>query len=83
MSWSAALGFAWIIAVSAVALIPYPRHRPYAIALLVLFPALLVLVALEHGPLWALAFLAAALSIYRYPARYLLRQAVHRLRGPR
>lgn len=79
MSRSAALGCVWIILVSAAALVPYPRHRSYAVALLMLFPVLLLLIAMDYGPLWALAVLAGALSIYRY----LVRMAVPRLKGAR
>nr|WP_246237357.1 DUF2484 family protein [Halovulum dunhuangense] len=54
-------------------MIPYPRHRPYALALLILFPVLLVLIAREWGMLWAVAFFLGALSIYRYPALFLVK----------
>jgi len=83
MSRSAALGCVWIFLVLAAALIPYPRHRPDAIALLVLFPVLLVLIAMAYGLVWALVFFAGAVSIYRYPARYLVPMAVQRLKGTR
>ncbi|MEM9428988.1 MAG: DUF2484 family protein [Pseudomonadota bacterium] len=69
---SLALGCIWVILVSSVAMMPYPQHRPYALALLVVFPALLMAIRVELGPLAALAFLAAALSIYRHPARFAL-----------
>lgn len=68
---------------SVVALMPYPRHRPYALAMLVLFPLLLVLIARDYGPVWALVFLGAGVSIFRYPLMYYLRQLRSRVRGMR
>lgn len=81
MSWSALLGLVWIVLVSLVALMPYPQHRPYALALLLVMPALLVAIAVEWGALWAGLFFLGALSIYRYPALYLLRVLRRRLGG--
>jgi len=80
-SWSALLGCIWIVLVSIVALVPFPQHKPYAQLLIILFPALLIMVGIEWGWLYALVFFVAALSIYRYPARYLVRQAIKRIRG--
>ena len=80
-SWSALLGLIWIVLVSAVALMPYPQHRPYAGAMLILFPVLLVMIGVEWGWLFAAAFFIAALSIYRYPARYLARYVWRRIGG--
>ena len=80
-SWSALLGFVWIVLVSIVALMPFPQHKPYALALLLLFPVLLVAIGIEWGWLFAAAFFIGALSIYRHPARYLLRQMWRRDQG--
>lgn len=75
-----ALGFLWIILVSIVAMVPYPRHRPYAIAMLALFPFLMGAVWIEWGGWVALVLLVAALSIYRYPAMFLARWVMRKLR---
>ena len=80
-SWSALLGFVWIVLVSIVALMPFPQHKPYALAMLLLFPVLLILIGIEWGWLFAAAFFIAALSIYRYPARYLARHLWRRIGG--
>lgn len=81
MIWSAALGCVWILLVSTVPLIPFPQHKPYAIAMLVLFPVLLVLIALDFGVLWTALLFAGAVSIYRYSAGLLLWLAMARPRG--
>jgi len=73
MSWTAILGCARIVLVSLVAMIPDPRHRPHAPALLLVFPVLLVAIAVEWGLLWALLFFAGPLSIYRYRAMFLVK----------
>lgn len=78
---SAILGFLWIILVSLVALIPFPQHKPYALALLILFPVLLVMIAIDFGILWALGFFLGALSIYRYPAMFLAHWLRRKLTG--
>ncbi|WP_112321521.1 DUF2484 family protein [Oceanibium sediminis] len=80
MGWSAAAGFVWIVLVSIVALMPFPQHKPYALAMLLLFPVLLVLIALDYGLPWAVLFFLGALSIYRYPALYYLRVLRRRMR---
>ncbi len=81
MIWSAALGLVWVVLVSLVALMPFPQHKPYAVAMLVLFPAVLVAVAVDFGVLWAVLLFLAALSIYRYPALFAAKYLWRRLRG--
>lgn len=78
---AAALGCVWIILVSIVAMVPYPRHRPYALALLLVFPALLIALWIELGWIWAFALLIGALSIYRYPLFFLLKWLRGRIGG--
>ncbi len=73
MSWSALIGCVWLVLVSAVAFMPYPRHRPYALAMLLVLPFLLVAIAVEHRLVWVAIFFLGALSIYRYPAVFLAR----------
>lgn len=68
---TALLGCIWVVLVSIVALMPFPQHKPYALAMLILLPVLLVAIALEFGVLWALALFVCAASIYRYPLIFL------------
>lgn len=67
------LGFVWIILVSIVAMVPYPQHRPYALAMLVLLPFLLAAVWIDWGWAVALILFLGGLSIYRYPAIFLVK----------
>lgn len=73
MIWTALLGCLWIVLVSIVALVAFPQHKPYALAILVLLPALLLAVTLEFGVLWAIILFICAASIYRYPLLFLLK----------
>ncbi len=75
------LGCIWIILVSIVAMVPYPQHRPYALAMLILFPFLLAALWIQMGWIWALALFLGALSIYRYPAIFLAKWLKRRFRG--
>lgn len=83
MSWTLLLGCLWIVLVSIVALMPFPLHNPYALAMLCLLPLLIVAIAVEHGALWALALFVCAASIYRYPRKYLLRRPGRKVRQER
>ncbi len=78
---SAALGCVWVILISLVALMPYPQHRPYALAMLVLFPFVLGAVAWEFGWLWALLLFLGAASIYRYPLIFLVKWLRRKVRA--
>lgn len=81
MSWTLLLACIWIVLVSVVALTPFPQHKPYALAMLVLLPVLLLAIAVEHGPFWALVLFVCAASIYRYPLMFLLRWLGQKIRG--
>jgi hypothetical protein len=70
---SALTALLWVVAISLVAMVPYPRHRPYAGALLLVLPAVLGWLAWEHGALPVLALLLAVASILRKPLGFLLR----------
>ncbi len=72
MTIAAVLGFHRNILVSAVVMLPYPGHRPYALVLLVLFWFLLAAIINNFGWVWSLLFFVAALSIYHYPAIFLV-----------
>ncbi len=66
------LGFVWIILVSIVAMMPYPQHRPYALSMLILFPFLMAAIWIEWGWIFAMLLFLGGLSIYRYPAIFLV-----------
>lgn len=83
MSWSAALGCVWVILVSIVALMPFPQHKPYAIAMLALFPFVLAAVTFEYGRVWALVLFLGAASIYRYPLIYGAKTLWRKITGPK
>lgn len=58
----------------------YPKHRPYALALLLMFPVLLVAIIYDYGWIWGALFFGGALSIYRYPAIFLVKWVRKKLR---
>ncbi len=64
----------WVVVISGIAMIPYPRHAPYAGAMLLLLPVVLGFVAWQHGPWPAVVLFLAAASIFRKPLAYLLRR---------
>ncbi|MEO0911700.1 MAG: DUF2484 family protein [Pseudomonadota bacterium] len=72
-------GFVWIILVSVVAMVPYPQHRPYALAMLFLFPFLMAAMWIEWGWWVALVLFLGGLSIYRYPAMFLVKRLGRKL----
>jgi len=78
---SAALGCVWVILVSLVAFMPYPQHRPYALALLVLLPFVLGSVAWEFGWPWVLLLFLGAASIYRYPLIFQVKWLERKITG--
>ena len=64
----------WLVLVCLVALMPFPQHKPYAIALLCLFPVLLFQILKAFGLIWGVPFFLAAASLYRKPLGYYLRR---------
>lgn len=70
MSWSLLTTIGWILVVSLVGMMPRSQHKKFGFPLLALFPVVLGFLAWELGFWWALGLFLAALSIYRYPARY-------------
>jgi hypothetical protein len=79
----AALAFLWLIAANVAAMLPSrDRHWRAAYVLIALGIPLLGWVTWENGPWWGLAFLAAAVSVLRWPVLYLGRWVLRRLRKP-
>ncbi|MEO1551268.1 MAG: DUF2484 family protein [Pseudomonadota bacterium] len=74
---SVMLALLWILAVSVTAMMPFPRHKPFAVALLALFPVVLGFLLWQVGWVWGVPVLLAALSMYRKPLVY----GVKRLMG--
>jgi len=72
----------WVVVACTIAMFPSKRHHwPAAYVLMALGAPLLVWLWVLHGPLLALAFLAAGASILRWPLRYLLRWIRRKVKG--
>ncbi|MDD9721230.1 DUF2484 family protein [Sulfitobacter sp. PR48] len=67
----------WVLASAAVAMLPMRRQYVPGVALLLSAPVLIVAIALHVGWFMALLAIAAFVSMYRNPLRYL----IARLRG--
>jgi hypothetical protein len=75
-------GFLWLIVANLLGMIPSSDgHRARAVFLIAVGIPLLAWIVWESGPLVALGFLAAALSILRWPALMLLRRIRRSLPG--
>lgn len=72
--WSCVL---WVLASAAVAMLPMRRQYLPGVILMALAPVLIVLVGLQVGWFMAVLGIAAFVSMYRNPLRYL----VAKLRG--
>jgi hypothetical protein len=83
MSLSAVLAGLWGLAATVVAFLPWRMQFPPGLVLLVTAPGVIVFLGIEHGPLIALAGLAAFVSMFRRPLGHLGRLALARLRGGR
>ena len=71
-------GCLWVIASAVTALLPMRHQYPPGIALLIAAPVLIVWLGIEHGWVAALVALAAFLSMFRNPLRYLAKKAIGR-----
>ncbi len=71
------LSIAWVFASVGVAMLPMRHQYAPGVALLLGAPVLMVLIWLQHGWIFAALALAAFVSMFRNPLRYL----VARLRG--
>ena len=65
----------WVVAATVVAFLPMRRQYVPGIALLVAAPVLIIWIGVVHGIWIALAGLAAFVSMFRNPLRYLWRRA--------
>lgn len=68
----------WVLAATATAMLPYRRQFPPGIVLLILAPALLIWVGVEHGPWIAALGLAGFVSMFRRPLAHVARRALGR-----
>ncbi|SIS68240.1 Protein of unknown function [Roseivivax lentus] len=63
-------GCVWVIAATITACLPMKHQYIPGIALLIAAPLLLIWIGFSIGPLWAVAGLAAFLSMFRNPLKY-------------
>ncbi|GEM_PF-1425243 len=71
----------WVLVISVIGMLPMRFHWRFGLPMLLLFPVILLWLGWSMGIWWALALLAGALSIYRYPARHYGRMLWRKLRG--
>ena len=76
MSAAAIAGFLWVLAAAVTAMLPMRLQYPPGITLLILAPLLIVWIGYTHGWVPAALALAAFLSMFRRPLRYLGRKAL-------
>ena len=82
MTWSFVAGCLWLVAANVTGMVPSKnKHWPQAYALIAVGLPILAWVWVESGPLWALAILAGAASILRWPLRFLLRWLARPIRA--
>ncbi|AXI46014.1 UDP-N-acetylmuramate--alanine ligase [Sulfitobacter sp. SK012] len=65
----------WVFASAGVAMLPMRRQYVPGVILLIAAPVLIVMIGLELGWIVALLALAAFVSMFRNPLRYLLARA--------
>jgi hypothetical protein len=74
MTYSLGAALLWFVAANVIGVIPSRRHHwPQAYVLISIGVPILIWVWVENGPLIALLCLAGAISILRWPVRYLFR----------
>lgn len=71
------LSIAWVFASAATAMLPMRRQYVPGVILLLAAPVLIVMAGMQYGWVYALLGMAAFLSMFRNPLRYI----VARLRG--
>ncbi len=71
MSQSLLLGCLWVVAATIVAMLPMRRQFGPGIALLIAAPVLVWFIGHQHGWILAGAGLAAVLSMFRKPLRFI------------
>lgn len=70
----------WVVAATAVALMPMRRQYAPGLALLLAAPALICWIAVAHGWIWAVLGFGAFVSMFRRPLVYILGTALRRAR---
>ncbi len=78
MSAALIAGALWVVASAIVAMLPMRRQYVPGVALLLLAPGLIVWIGATHGWVWTGLALAAFLSMFRNPLRYLWRKYILR-----
>jgi len=76
MSLSLILGAIWAVAATITALLPMRRQFAPGATLLIIAPALIFYIGLQHGMWIAALGLLAFVSMFRNPLRYYLRKAM-------
>ena len=74
MTTSVTLSIAWVLAATAVAMLPMRKQYVPGVILLLAAPVLIVFLALQHGWIAGLAALMALVSMFRNPLRYFWRR---------
>jgi hypothetical protein len=72
------LGLVWVLASASVAMLPMRRQMVPGLGLLLTAPVLLVWIGDDHGWFWLGFGLFAVVSMFRDPARHVLRRALGR-----
>ncbi len=70
MSTPVIIAALWVLAATAVAMLPMRRQYVPGVTLLALAPMIIVWLGVAHGWIAALAALAAFVSMFRNPLRY-------------
>ncbi|MEZ5716677.1 MAG: DUF2484 family protein [Paracoccaceae bacterium] len=76
MSASLFLGCIWVLAATVVAMLPMRAQMVPGLGLLIAAPLLIGFIGHQHGWILAVAGLAAFLSMFRNPLKYLIRRAM-------
>ena len=74
MSLSILMAALWVLVATGVAMLPMRWQFPPGIVLLLAAPVLIAFLGYEHGPVAAIAGLAAFVSMFRNPLRYYWRK---------
>ncbi|SMR71710.1 Protein of unknown function [Aliiroseovarius halocynthiae] len=69
----------WVIAASFVAMLPMRMQFPPGLALLILAPALIIWIGMNHGWLWVLVGTFGFVSMFRRPLWYFVRKWTGRI----
>ncbi len=76
MRWSLGAACLWVLIATVTALLPMRRQFPLGLVLLILAPAILIGIGVQHGAWFALAATLGFLSMFRKPLMYLGRKAL-------